>query len=221
MKVILSGAAGILGQAVRTLFLQQGAMVACIGRDRDGLDSDGARWFKCADLADEAAAGAAVKHAVDWMGQLDAIVHVAGAFDWKHVEDSSVADWRALYRANVETTLIMTQACLLHLRKGGAIVAVGAASAQPAGAGMGAYGASKSGVARLVEALAQEVAPRGIRVNAVLPSIIDTPRNRADMPDADTSSWVSPAAIADVIGFLVQPTARAISGALIPVTNNG
>lgn len=107
------------------------------------------------------------------------------------------------------------------LGKGSSIVAVGAASAEPAGVGMAAYGAAKSGVARLIEALARELAPRGIRANAVLPSIMDTPRNRADMPDADPASWTSPAAVADAISFLAHPGSRAISGALIPVTHNG
>lgn len=155
------------------------------------------------------------------MGGIDALVHVAGTFSWKKVADSQVDDWRALYSANVETTLAMVKACIPAMRTGASIVAVGAASAEPAGAGMAAYAAAKSGVARLIEALAQELAPRGIRANAVLPSSIDTPQNRADMPDLDPATWTSPAAIADTISFLAQPRSRAISGALIPVTHNG
>ena len=83
---------------------------------------------------------------------------------------------------------------------------------------MAAYAASKSAVARLVEALASELTPRRIRVNAILPGIIDTPRNRADMPGADPSSWTSPDAIADVVAFLASKAARAINGALVPTT---
>lgn len=221
MRVILSGAAGVLGEATRSAFLKQGAMMSCIARLRDGVDSAGAAWFACENLADELATKAAVDRAVAWMGGLDALVHVAGAFDWKKIEDSAIADWRTLYTANVETTLAMVKACLPSLGKGGSIVAVGAASAEPAGVGMAAYGAAKSGVARLIEALAKELAPRGIRANAVLPSIIDTPRNRAAMPDVDPATWTSPAAIADTITFLAQSGSRAISGALIPVTHNG
>ena len=86
---------------------------------------------------------------------------------------------------------------------------------------MGAYAASKAAVHRLTEALAAELATDGITVNAVLPSIIDTPANRADMPDADFSTWVQPQAIADVILFLASPAARAVTGALIPVNRGG
>ena len=106
-------------------------------------------------------------------------------------------------------------------RGGGSIVNVGAGAAAKAGAGMGAYAASKSGVARLTEALAEELKDRAITVNAVLPSIIDTPTNRADMPDADTATWVKPAAVAEVILFLASPAARSISGALIPISRGG
>jgi len=86
---------------------------------------------------------------------------------------------------------------------------------------MGAYAASKSGVHRLTESLAAELAGKDITINAILPSLIDTPTNRADMPDADFSSWVQPAAIADVLLFLASPASRAITGALIPVTRGG
>nr|WP_165388387.1 SDR family NAD(P)-dependent oxidoreductase [Sphingomonas populi] len=219
MKVLISGAAGALGEAVRTVFLQQGAKVSCIARSREGVDSAGASWFACENLADEAAARAAANRAIEAIGGIDALVHVAGAFAWKKVEDSLVDDWRALYSANVETTLVLVRACIPAMRSGASIVAVGAASAEPAGAGMAAYAAAKSGVARLIEALAQELAPRGIRANAVLPSIIDAPRNRADMPGVDPAQWTSPAAIADTISFLAQSGSRAISGALIPVTH--
>ena len=102
--------------------------------------------------------------------------------------------------------------------RGGAIVNVGAAATARAAMGMGAYTASKSGVARLTEALAEELKEEGVRVNAILPSIIDTPTNRADMPDADVAKWVSPAQLAGVVAFLLSSDAMPITGALIPVT---
>ncbi|MGL6113365.1 MAG: SDR family oxidoreductase, partial [Rubrivivax sp.] len=112
-----------------------------------------------------------------------------------------------------------SQAALKHLslQPAASIVNVGALAAQKAGAGMGAYAASKAGVARLTEAMAEEFKDRGLRVNAVLPSILDTPANRADMPDADVSRWVSPQALARVIAFLLSEDAAAVTGACIPV----
>ena len=105
----------------------------------------------------------------------------------------------------------------LLVRGSGRIVNVGAIGALKGATGMGAYAASKAGVMRFTEALADELKDRGITVNAVLPSIIDTGQNRRDMPDADVSRWVSPAQLAEVILFLLGPGAAAITGALIPV----
>jgi NAD(P)-dependent dehydrogenase (short-subunit alcohol dehydrogenase family) len=110
---------------------------------------------------------------------------------------------------------------LLKASAAGRVVNIGAGAAAKAGMGMGAYTASKSGVHRLTEALAEELAGTAVTVNAVLPSVIDTPANRADMPDVDPAGWVQPAALAEVILFLASPAARAISGALIPVSRGG
>jgi len=101
---------------------------------------------------------------------------------------------------------------------GGRIVNVGAMAAMKAAAGMGAYAASKAGVAQLTEALADELKDQRITVNAVLPSTLDTPKNRLDMPQADFTRWVTPAQAAEVIAFLVSDKASAVTGALIPLT---
>jgi len=124
-----------------------------------------------------------------------------------------------MYNINLKTVLNVCQAGLPHLlqRPGARIVNIGAGAAGKAAAGMGAYAASKAGVLRMTEALAEETRDRGLTVNAVLPGIIDTPANRRDMPDADFSRWVSPQALADVIAFLLSDAARAITGAGIPV----
>jgi NAD(P)-dependent dehydrogenase (short-subunit alcohol dehydrogenase family) len=125
-----------------------------------------------------------------------------------------LSGWTDLFRMNLLTAVTATKAALPHLRATqGAIVNVGSAPAKKAGAGMGAYAASKAGVLRLTESVAEEEKNAGVRVNAVLPTIIDTPRNRADMPKADFSRWVKPDDIAKAILFLLSDSAAAITGA--------
>ena len=126
--------------------------------------------------------------------------------------------------ATPATTLTAIQTALPWLLQSASarIVNVGAAAAaRTATAGMGSYTASKAGVHKLTESLAAELANRGATVNAVLPGIIDTPRNREDMPNADRTRWVSAEEVANVIAFLASPQAAAINGALIPVTGRG
>ncbi|HZW51866.1 MAG TPA: SDR family oxidoreductase, partial [Rudaea sp.] len=127
--------------------------------------------------------------------------------------------WDLLYRVNLRTAVAASQAAIPHLisSSAGRIVNISATGSIKAGAGMGAYAASKSGVARLTEALAEELKDRGITVNAILPSTIDTAANRADMPKADFSRWVTPAQLSDVIVFLLSDRASAVTGALLPV----
>ena len=158
--------------------------------------------------------------AAEGLGGLDGLVNVAGGFRWETLADGAIDTWDALYRMNLRTAAAACQAALPHFarRGGGRIVNIGAAASAKAAAGMGAYAASKAGVARLTEALAEEWKDQGVAVNAVLPSIIDTPRNREDMPKADFTRWVAPEALADVIVFLLSAQARAITGALVPVT---
>jgi NAD(P)-dependent dehydrogenase (short-subunit alcohol dehydrogenase family) len=151
-------------------------------------------------------------------GGLHGLANVAGGFNWITVADSDAAEWARLFRLNVLTTLNACKAALPALTAmRGAIVNVGAAGSVKAAAGMGPYAASKAGVSRLTEALAEETKDQGVRVNAVLPTIIDTPTNRADMADAEFDRWVRPEALAEVIAFLLSDRASAITGALLPV----
>jgi NAD(P)-dependent dehydrogenase (short-subunit alcohol dehydrogenase family) len=115
--------------------------------------------------------------------------------------------------------VVSCQSALPYLLKSGngRIVNVGALGAVKAAAGMGAYAASKAGVARLTEALADEMKGRGVTVNAILPSILDTPKNRLDDPQADFTRWVTPVEAAEVIAFLISDQASAVTGALLPV----
>lgn len=216
--VAVTGAAGALGRAAVQVLRAAGWTVA--GIDLGEVPTDGVDLaLGGVDLSDEQAVAGVADKIGEALGGLDALVNIAGGFSWETVADGSVATWDRLYGMNVRTTLIATRALLPLLRDGGgAIVNIGAAASVKAAAGMGAYAASKAGVARLTEALAEEYKDEGVRVNAVLPSIIDTPANRADMPDADFSRWVAPEQLAGVIAFLLSPAATPITGALIPVT---
>ncbi|WP_162236840.1 SDR family NAD(P)-dependent oxidoreductase [Sphingomonas sp. Leaf208] len=214
MRVLITGASGALGHAVVRRFAEYGWRVASLGTSADRDDGR----FVAGDLAEEHNAKQVVDDAAAWLGGIDAFVHLAGAFRWIEVGSSTLADWRALFDANVATAVATTNAVRPHLLARASMVFVGARSAEPAGAGFGPYAAAKSGVARLAEALSRELAPR-IRVNVVLPAIIDTPQNRADMPDVDPSLWTSPDAVADAIVFLATPASRAVNGALLPVGN--
>ena len=161
----------------------------------------------------------AVQEAAEILGGLDALINIAGGFQWETMAEGSLDTWDHLYRVNVRTAVASSQAALPYLlSSSGRIVNIGANAAMKAATGMGAYAASKAGVARLTEALAEEFKDRGITVNALLPSILDTPANRRDMPDADFSRWVTPHQLAGVIRFLLSEPAAAITGALIPVT---
>jgi NAD(P)-dependent dehydrogenase (short-subunit alcohol dehydrogenase family) len=218
MKLIVTGAGGALGAATAALLERQGHEVARIVRS---AAPDQPLSIACEDLADADADAAerSIGTAVEARGSLDGVLHLAGAFDWRPVAQSDAALWQHLFRKNLETTLNVVKAALPCLEADGAIVTIGAAAAEPCGAGMAPYAASKSAVARLTQSLAAELDESRIRINTLLPSIIDTPANRAAMPDADPSVWTHPDAIAEVAAFLVSPAARAVNGALIPVTN--
>jgi len=223
--VAITGAFGVLGAAVAKAAAGQGARVVLIDFAPDppaGLMEacgPGAVALGGVDLADAARASAVVDKAAE-SGGLDALINVAGGFRWQTVEEGDPAAWDHLYALNVKTTLNATRAALPYLKRsqGGRIVNIGANGAVKASAGMGAYAASKAAVHRLTESLAEELKADGVTVNAVLPSIIDTPTNRADMPDADFGAWVAPADLAAVVLFLASPAARAVTGALVPVT---
>jgi NAD(P)-dependent dehydrogenase (short-subunit alcohol dehydrogenase family) len=218
--VVVTGGFGALGQAVAEEVVAAGARVVLIDKDAAPVDlPPGMVALGGIDLGD----GGSARKAIDDMAArclgLDALVNVAGGFLWETVECGSIETWDRLYATNVRTALLASQAALPHLvaRGEGRVVNVGALAAAQAASGMGAYAASKSGVARLTEALAEEFKDRGITVNAVLPSILDTAANRADMPQADFARWVDPRALARLIVFLLSPDAAPINGALIPV----
>jgi len=220
-SVIVTGGFGVLGHAVAEAFAAQGDKVARIDFVPEATVAlPGALDVGGVDLTDAASTEAALARIVETHGGIDVLINVAGGFTWETLGEGSIASWARMQTMNLMTAATITQKALPQLTRSadGRIVNIGAGAAIKAGMGMGAYAASKSGVHRLTEALAEELAGTSVTVNAVLPSIIDTPTNRADMPGEDFAKWVQPAAIADVILFLASPGARSITGALIPVT---
>jgi NAD(P)-dependent dehydrogenase (short-subunit alcohol dehydrogenase family) len=214
---IVTGAAGVLGGAVAKFLKEKGWTIIVTDRVaiRDG--DHYAMSLPGVDLDVADAVSAACATIAERFGKIDGLANVAGGFTWETIEGGSIDTWDRLYAMNVRSTFLSCQSFLPLLGEGGSIVNVSAAGSVKAAMGMGAYAASKAGVSRLTEALAEEVKDKGIRVNAVMPSIIDTAINRADMPDADASRWVTPEALADVVEFLLSARAGAVTGALLPV----
>jgi NAD(P)-dependent dehydrogenase (short-subunit alcohol dehydrogenase family) len=221
--IVVTGGFGVLGSTLGQQLLERGARIALLDRAErpasTASDSTNALSLGGVDLSSEASAQSALKQVAEHFGRIDGLVNVAGGFAWETLEEGSVATWDRLYQMNLRTAVVASQAVLPHLSEtGGRIVNIGAQASLKAGMGMGAYAASKAGVSRLTEALAEELKDRQITVNAVLPSIIDTPNNRNDMPDADFSRWVSPAQLTAVIAFLLSDAADAVTGACLPVS---
>ncbi|MBN3787167.1 SDR family NAD(P)-dependent oxidoreductase [Burkholderia sp. Ac-20353] len=224
--VAITGGFGQLGLATGAWLGARGARIALIGRGAAPAAAElpaglgGARCIGGVDLVDARAAVQALDDVHQAFGRLDALLNIAGAFAWETVADGDAATWDRMYELNVKTALNASKAALPHLLSGssGRIVNIGAGAALHAGPGMGAYAAAKAGVARLTEALAAELRDTGVTVNAIAPSIIDTPQNRKDIPNADFTRWVQPHEIAATIAFLLSADAQAIRGATIPVS---
>jgi NAD(P)-dependent dehydrogenase (short-subunit alcohol dehydrogenase family) len=218
--VVVTGALGALGKVVAEEALARGAHVAGVDHAASQMPPTENRIeFGGVDLSDATAAKKAIDAIAAHFGRIDALINIAGGFAFETVAEGDPKTWQRMYALNVLTALNASRSALGHLAasSAGRIVNVGAMGALQAGAGMGAYAASKAGVHRLTEALAAEWKGK-ITVNAVLPSTIDTPANRASMPQADFGKWVKPQELAEVILFLVSDGASAINGALIPVS---
>jgi len=219
-RIAVTGAFGALGVVVLRALIAAGASAAGIARgpvSKAPAQLGGMVLVGDADMSDASAADATLLEVAQRLGGLDGLVNIAGAYRWGKVADSGPDLWEQMYRTNLLTAVNATRAALPLLGTNGRVISIGAAGASKAGAGMAPYAASKAGVSKLTEALAAEVKDRNITVNAILPSIIDTPANRADLPDADFSHWVQPGQVADLIVFLLSDRASAITGALIPI----
>jgi 3-oxoacyl-[acyl-carrier protein] reductase len=217
--VVVTGASGALGQVVAAKAIAQGAVVAAIDHGtRTDPSSPQRLQIGGVDLSEAAQADAAIAQVVAEFGRIDVLINIAGAFRFEVVADGDNNSWETMYRLNLLTALNASRAAIPHLiaSTAGRIINIGAMGALQAGAGMGPYAASKAGVHRLTETLAAELKGK-ITVNAVLPSTIDTPANRRDMPNADFAKWVTPDELASVILFLAGDDASAVTGALLPV----
>ena len=217
--VVITGALGALGTVVVESALARGAKVAGIDHAPSQMPATADRLeLGGVDLSDPLQAKKAVDAAALHFGRLDALINIAGGFTFEAVAEGDSKSWQRMYALNVLTALNTSRAALAHLAasNAGRIVNIGALGALQAGAGMGAYAASKAGVHRLTEALAAEWKGK-VTVNAVLPSTIDTEANRASMPKADFSKWVRPQELAEVILFLASDAASAVTGALLAV----
>jgi NAD(P)-dependent dehydrogenase (short-subunit alcohol dehydrogenase family) len=222
--IVVTGGTGALGCAVVGKLLDQGAALHLPAFPKGSLNgfpyADHA-WVSATDgvdLTDEDAVQAFYSDCPPLWGS----VHVAGGFAMSSIEDTDASAFQTMIDMNLRSCFLCCRAAarnLLDAGHGGRIVNVAARpGVEPrTGAGMAAYAASKAGVAALTEALGEELAAKGILVNAVAPSIIDTPDNRSAMPDADHESWPDPEEIAETIAFLVSPDNRVTRSAVVPV----
>jgi len=219
--VLVTGASGALGSAVCRAFDDAGATVCGADVAEPGEDTEldrGEVTFYRGDLTDETQARHVVSGVVDAHGGVDALCNVAGM--WRGgdpIEETDAEDFQAVFDVNLKTMFLASKFTLPHLREsGGSIVSVSARASLEGGEGDGPYRAAKAGVRLLTETIAEE--NRGeVRANAVMPSVIDTPRNREMLPDADHDSWVDPADIARVVLALCSDATPPTSGGAIPV----
>ena len=217
--VVITGGDGALGQAVVAAFVATGATCHLpVFGQAPTSPTPGVQFSGPVNLSDEAAVAAYFAG----LPPLAASIHLAGGFAAKAIADTSLADLHKQLDVNLVTAFLCCREAVRLMRRsgGGRIVNVAARIVEQPGAGMTAYVIAKAGVAALTRALAEEVRGDGILVNAILPSIIDTPANRAAMPKAAADRWPKPDEIARAILWLASPENRLTSGALVPVYGN-
>ena len=225
--VLVTGAAGNLGFAVAQAFRTAGAGLVLVDRARerlaelyaDWLPADDI-WLATADLTDEQSVADMAATVLAEAGRVDVLVNVAGGFSMgTAVHKTELATWEFMLNLNAKSVLLTSKAFVPQMiaRGDGKIISVAARAGLEGKAKMGVYTVSKAAVIRLTESLADELKEHSINVNCILPGTIDTPQNRAAMPNANVAKWVAPAELANVILFLASPAASAVQGAAVPV----
>lgn len=222
--VLLTGGTGGLGMGVTPKLVAQGASVTVPYRNTAEVDrlkqqmspEDFSKiQFVLLDLLDETA----VRQLIEDMGRVDVLIHLVGGFSMGATHEYDYGDWRNDLDLNLNTTFLACKYSLAQMRQQGygRIVTVGSRGAVEPGAQLAAYCAAKAAVVALTKSIAAETQNTGITANCVLPSVIDTPSNRAAMGDDNADSWVKPSSLGEVICFLASPAAQDIRGAAIPV----
>jgi NAD(P)-dependent dehydrogenase (short-subunit alcohol dehydrogenase family) len=217
--VLITGASGGLGSSVTAAFQNSGALVAAVDR-AGGAGGTDRLAIIAADLSTLEGTRGAVETAIKRWGSVDVLVHLVGAFaGGQAIADAEDAVFDRMINVNLRTALHMFRATVPHMRAEGSgrILAIGSKAAVEPSPSAGMYAASKAALVSLVRTLAAENADRGITANVVLPSTIDTPANRAAMPSANFSQWVSPQQVASLLVYLASEDAAAVNGAVIPI----
>jgi len=225
---LVTGGTGALGSAIVRRLLADGGLVAApyvVDKERErllGALSDGERArveVERCDVTDGAAVDTLVAALMARHRRLDVLVMAVGGFAGGRLVETDRATWDSMLAINLTSAFVAARAVMPHMiaARSGRVVVIGSRAVVPPAAGFIAYTAAKAGVIALAQALAQEVKADGVTVNVVLPSTMDTPANRAAMPDVDPRTWVTVEAVADAIGFLVGPTAAHVNGTLLAI----
>jgi NAD(P)-dependent dehydrogenase (short-subunit alcohol dehydrogenase family) len=226
--VFVTGGSGALGQAITHRFLDEGATVCVpwiVESEREHLAASVAPAARArlllerCDVLDERAVGRLVDDAAARLGRLDVLVSAVGGFAMGELVQTDRVLWDRMLTLNLTSTYVAARAVLPHMLTAGSgrIVAVASRAVVPPAGGFIAYTAAKAGVIAFVQALAAETRGRGVTVNAVLPSTMDTPANRAAMPDVDPKTWVPVESVAGAITYLASETAAYVSGTLLAI----
>jgi NAD(P)-dependent dehydrogenase (short-subunit alcohol dehydrogenase family) len=216
--VLIAGGSGALGQTVVPAFAQAGARVVTVDRNPPSAQVEG-QVAMTADVTDEAAVRRLAGEVIQKAGRIDVLINLVGGFAMGRVEETDASLWQRMLAMNLTPAFLLSKTMLPHMleRRTGRIVHVAARAAVEPFPGAAAYIVAKSALVALIRALSLEIAGSGVTVNGVLPTTIDTPANRKSMPDADTSKWVKPESIAQLLIFLASQEAGQLNGAVIPI----